>query len=162
MAILTTLTRTHTCIHTLTTHTHTCRYAHTYACMHAHIYVCVYMNAYSVCVSHSKPCFPAPFLQTLPELVMPLKGHIIIPPICPPVLSISALWNILVLIRHGVETHHSGQRFDRGAVITGLNLVTEHIYSWTFEYIYIYRSRALTHACHFYGVLKFLCVHIAL
>ena len=25
--------------------------------------------------AHSKPCFPAPILQTLPELVTPLKGH---------------------------------------------------------------------------------------
>ena len=39
---------------------------------------------FMVLPAHTKPRFPAPFLQTLPELVTPLKGHSLSPRSCPP------------------------------------------------------------------------------
>ena len=46
--------------------------------------------------AHTKPRFPAPFLQTLPELVTPLKGHSLSPRSCPP--TVSALPKVLLLL----------------------------------------------------------------
>ena len=58
------------------------------------------VRLYCVTAAHPiKPRVPAPFLQTLPGLVTPLKGHSLSPRSCPCSDAVSALRKVRVLIK---------------------------------------------------------------